>query len=600
VTDVIGDTVLSGVLRLDEDRIFIISGNVRAELKGLSAETLAGVAKLQGRKIQIAGRHTPGVVEQARIVEQETSISSSWEQVFSAIELLRPRVTAEPNIVSFRPGYLRMQGRITDEPAVVVVVSPIISERERENVKNRIRLLTDVPVDVAPADPRDIHRTEVDPVTAWRAVHSPGPVLESTEAAKKIGYKPPPKNKLRLAKCEVRDILCHIGPDSGWSTLQPFLAQAEARLTIAMFELTAPHIADTLIELGENNALELALILQENTNESDTISDLRSAWEDRFTYAKAVVSGPHRIFANSYHTKVAVRDGLSTWLSSGNWSPHSQPVVPDDNSLTLYRLGNREWHVIIEDQKLAEMFEGFIRWDLEQAAKVADQEEAQPLLPDLLIPERFFLEMEAGVLQPKRFQSARFTRTANEAAIAIQPLMTPDNYSAAILELIDSARQTLFMQYSYVRKPADKDAYLDLVRAVSRKMRKGIDVRVIVDRRNEKEEDIDEVLSLGWQRKHWRRQKSAVHNKGIIVDGHTTVVGSQNWSGDGTQANRDASLVIEANDVAAYYSEVFNWDWTNLTIPIDGEPEIVPLIAEPGMPTPIGMVRVPWHAWYDE
>lgn len=89
----------------------------------------------------------------------------------------------------------------------------------------------------------------------------------------------------------MHDILCHIGPDSGWSTLQAFLAQAEARLTVAMYELTAPHIADTLIEMGENDALELALILQENTNESDTIASLRSAWQDRFTYAKAVVSG---------------------------------------------------------------------------------------------------------------------------------------------------------------------------------------------------------------------------------------------------------------------------------------------------------------------
>lgn len=200
MTEAIGDTILSGVLRLDQDRIFIISGNVQAELKGLSAELSAAAAKLEGQKVQIAGRHTPGVVDQARILEQETAITSSWEQILSAIELLRQRAIADPNVVALRPGYLRLQGRITDEPAVVAVVSPTLSERERESVWNRIRMLTDVPVDVAPADPRNIRRTEVDPAVTWRAVHSAGPIMESTEAAKKIGYKPPPKNKLRLAK----------------------------------------------------------------------------------------------------------------------------------------------------------------------------------------------------------------------------------------------------------------------------------------------------------------------------------------------------------------------------------------------------------------
>jgi hypothetical protein len=42
---------------------------------------------------------------------------------------------------------------------------------------------------------------------------------------------------------------------------------------------------------------------------------------------------------------------------------------------------------------------------------------------------------------------------------------------------------------------------------------------------------------------------------------------------------------------------VFQFDWANLTKPIDSA-EITPLIAEPGMPTPVGMVRVPWRSWY--
>ena len=76
-------------------------------------------------------------------------------------------------------------------------------------------------------------------------------------------------------------------------------------------------------------------------------------------------------------------------------------------------------------------------------------------------------------------------------------------------------------------------------------------------------------------------------------------MGSQNWSSDGTQINRDASLVFHDADIAQYFNQVFQFDWNNLTKPIDVQ-EFVPLIAERGQPTPRGMVRIPWESWYQE
>jgi phosphatidylserine/phosphatidylglycerophosphate/cardiolipin synthase-like enzyme len=136
-------------------------------------------------------------------------------------------------------------------------------------------------------------------------------------------------------------------------------------------------------------------------------------------------------------------------------------------------------------------------------------------------------------------------RTASEPLIPVQPLMTPDNYGKAILDLIGGAKTSLFMQYSYIRGPKNNDLYRELLKAVASRMHHGVDVRVIVDGRNEADEDVDLVLALGWDSSRWRRQISAVHNKGIIVDGCKTVVGSQNWSSDGTQINRDASLIFD-------------------------------------------------------
>jgi phosphatidylserine/phosphatidylglycerophosphate/cardiolipin synthase-like enzyme len=55
-----------------------------------------------------------------------------------------------------------------------------------------------------------------------------------------------------------------------------------------------------------------------------------------------------------------------------------------------------------------------------------------------------------------------------------------------------------------------------------------------------------------------------VHNKGIIVDGRSVLVSSQNWSADGTLYNRDAGVIIENAKVASYFEQIFEHDWEHL------------------------------------
>ncbi len=104
----------------------------------------------------------------------------------------------------------------------------------------------------------------------------------------------------------------------------------------------------------------------------------------------------------------------------------------------------------------------------------------------------------------------------------------------------------------------------------------------------------------GWQRSMFRKQSSKVHNKGILIDGKIAVVGSNNWSSDGTQYNRDASLVFYSEPIAQYYTEVFLFDWNYLSRPVSSAPELSPVLAPDDGSTPPGMVRIPWQAWYED
>ncbi|MER8802307.1 phospholipase D-like domain-containing protein [Mesorhizobium sp. M0998] len=595
-----------------DGRCFLCSGGLSAELVPLTGDAQV-FARFAGQTVKIEGHEVAGRIEEAKLthsVGAETAANpeaSRFAAVFAAISARGAALMEVPNVVSVRPGYRRTAGHLTNEPAVVVTVRGKLPVADLASGTILPKRIGEVPVDVMAADPLETLQEQavgaeaaaaapVPGTTAiWRAVLSDVPLPEAAEAAQKIGYKKP--TNVTLDACKVRDVLCHVGPDAGWPTLITFLSDTRTSLTVTMYEMTADYIVDELAAIGQGTKADLALVLQEDANETASVARLRTAWDGtRFTYAKAVVSGPKKVFANSFHSKVAVRDHTTMWLSSGNWSPHSQPQVPAGPNPTIYRLGNREWHVVINDAVLSGIFEKFIMYDLETAADIASEETA-PLMPELFVPESAFLELEATAVQPAPFAPKRIIRSKAEPAISVQPLMTPDNYGQAILDLIGSARNSLFMQYSYIRGPKNNDLYRDLLKAVAERMKKGVDVRVIVDGRNEAPADVDLVLALGWDSARWRRQTSKVHNKGIIIDGQKTVVGSQNWSSDGTQINRDASLVFDDRDIAGYYDNVFQFDWANLTKPI-GTQEMAPIIAQPQEPTPVGMVRVPWNAWY--
>src|SRR5678815_414809 len=97
----------------------------------------------------------------------------------------------------------------------------------------------------------------------------------------------------------------------------------------------------------------------------------------------------------------------------------------------------------------------------------------------------------------------------------------------------------------------------------------------------------------------FRRETSKMHNKGILVDGKIAAVGSNNWSSDGTQYNRDTTLIFFSRPITKYFTEVFMFDWDNLSTSIGSAQQAMPMIASEG-PTPLGMVRIPWQAWFDE
>ena len=153
--------------------------------------------------------------------------------------------------------------------------------------------------------------------------------------------------------------------------------------------------------------------------------------------------------------------------------------------------------------------------------------------------------------------------------IKITPLLTPDPgvYALAIKDLIASASQTLYMQFQYIEPPKAGDStaqpFIDLINAVIDRQAHGVDVKIIMSE-FEKVGYLEQLRTMGLDVVTSVKIQNNVHNKGIVVDGATVLVSSQNWSADGTLHNRDAGVIIYHQEAAQYFQQVFLHDWEHL------------------------------------
>jgi phosphatidylserine/phosphatidylglycerophosphate/cardiolipin synthase-like enzyme len=132
-----------------------------------------------------------------------------------------------------------------------------------------------------------------------------------------------------------------------------------------------------------------------------------------------------------------------------------------------------------------------------------------------------------------------------------------------MLMLIKSAKAKLYMQLQYIYAPKAADKFKALVDAVKAKMDAGLDVRIIMSQYEAQGGALEQLKAVGFDMAQIRIQLN-VHNKGIIVDSQVVAVGSQNWSDQGTQTNRDATLIIRHAGCARYFEQIFMHDWTTM------------------------------------
>jgi phosphatidylserine/phosphatidylglycerophosphate/cardiolipin synthase-like enzyme len=133
-------------------------------------------------------------------------------------------------------------------------------------------------------------------------------------------------------------------------------------------------------------------------------------------------------------------------------------------------------------------------------------------------------------------------RASADTQLHVQPILTPDNYAAHVVDLIESAHDyTYFHNQSLSVLDDNPDHYENLLQALLHKQQAGLDVRIIIRKIGDLRKTVSRIRDYGFDTDQQLRVQTNCHTKGVIVDGKAVLIGSQNWTGDGTGLNRDAT-----------------------------------------------------------
>jgi hypothetical protein len=500
----------------------------------------------------------------------------------------------QPGVLSARPGFRVKDGWLTATPAIVVTVEKKAQPSAAENVLPRE--IDGIPVDVRQASAAKYARV-TDP-EGYAARFGPYPdagavpefrselKLTSEPTARLLGLVPelakPSKPNLPYVPADVplaafdgeTTIELCASPDSGWPTLKAFLQGTKRTLTVGMYDWTSQHILDTAEATLKGEKLNLVLdhpALNPTADHPDetTVNDLRAKLGNDLDQAWALERmdplATAWTFPTAYHIKVAVRDQESFWLSSGNWNNSNQPEIDpvhNPGEAAAATSGDRDWHVIVSEPGLAKVFEAYLLNDL----AIAAQHNQPP-------------SASAAALQPVLLPMAQtppfhhfFSAQTITGQMRLTPLLTPDPgvYVKAVLALIAGAQKTLHLQFQYIELPKTASPattpFAELVQAVIDRQHAGVEVEIVMSE-YETAGYLEQLQAAGLDVVNSVKIQNNVHNKGVIVDGTRVLVSSQNWSGDGVLLNRDAGLLIENVDAAAYFEQIFQHDWQYLAAP---------------------------------
>ncbi|MFW9924558.1 MAG: phospholipase D-like domain-containing protein, partial [Candidatus Thorarchaeota archaeon] len=330
-------------------------------------------------------------------------------------------------------------------------------------------------------------------------------------------------------------VTCFAGPDTAFEVINSTLYKAESTIDLEVYTLSSEALIDALIDADARGVTVTVILSHDRVNSYEDQYSEEAAW--RLDQAGISVSWASSGFAFT-HAKFWIIDGELTFVFSGNWAPSSIPIDPDARV-------NREMGLAFNDTAIAAFYSNVFLDDLAISTPYSDPEPADHSLPS-----------ESSGTYPHPFTTSIIT-----GYMEVTPFFSPENSYYQLSTLIDSATSTIDLELQYIYETCDLLPHL--LDAADR----GVDIRVIIPEPTSSAVNVTALLLSHNIDVKFFHATGYDHNKYICVDGTTVAISSTNWSDNSLFDNREAGAIVENIAVADYFTDIFEYDWTNSDTP---------------------------------
>ncbi len=363
-------------------------------------------------------------------------------------------------------------------------------------------------------------------------------------------------------------------PDCSFNEVVNAIDNAQDSIYLNIYQFHNFYLMDYIIDALERG-VDVKIML-----EGDPVNGI--ADEERYIANQTVAAGGEvRFMINDKdggihdryafnHAKYAVIDDETTMVTSENWKNTGVPV---NNTF-----GNRGWGIMVNSPDVTDYFSEVFFEDWKPTSKDSFPFTANDPTygnkygcpPPDFVPNRTI---------PTGSYSHPFESKTISGEFNISPILAPDTslmQMVSIIGMIKGAKNSVYVEQLYIYK--NWGTYADpkpnpFLEALINASRRGCDVKILLDSvygREHNEETIEYVNDIAAYEKLSLEAKlinneaiglNKTHNKGVIVDCREVLISSINWNEYSPTNNREAGIIIENEDVAEFYTDVFLYDW---------------------------------------
>jgi phosphatidylserine/phosphatidylglycerophosphate/cardiolipin synthase-like enzyme len=166
-------------------------------------------------------------------------------------------------------------------------------------------------------------------------------------------------------------------------------------------------------------------------------------------------------------------------------------------------------------------------------------------------------------------------------ARAWEMITSPDTSQSGLLGLVSQAQKTIDIQQMIFDSNWSGQAN-PLLAALIQAASHGVQVRVLLNDdhvfahpgqpfHSKNQDTVDYLNHQAQQRRLPIAARIAnihamgvdyIHNKGMLIDGHITLISSINWDQNAIQRNREAAVALDSPQAFSFYESIFAHDWS--------------------------------------